>query len=647
VTNTSDVIIGGSVPGSGNICSASGNPGGGADGISVWSTSPRPIIKGNIIGLGADTITALQNYGHGIECLTCDDGIIGGTTVPERNYVSCSFNRGLQLVNSPRVTVIGNYIGTDVSGLLDRGGTEMGISDSNSADVVIGGSVTGTKNIISGNAGSGIEVTGNSPNVIIKGNYIGLGSDGVTSLRNDQFGIKISGNQTTNSLIGGTTALERNIISSNGTAASHHGISIDGGANIHNIINNYVGTDLTGTIAKGNSGSGININNVNNVTIDGNISSANGAWGIQFTNSSTNTIIKNHIGTDISGTLNFGNGSEGLRFSGTSLTNIAGGSLADANVIANNNGTAGVLVESNAQKNTITFNSIFCNKGPGIDLQGTANESVLPPVILFSGANSTNGTGAATNLIHLYRNVKADGGIKCDCEGEIYIGVTNVSGGVWTITHNLGLSLAEAASVTATQTTANGSTSEFTSCTAPLPVELSYFEVKKNTDYTVVLNWSTISEKNNHHFEILQSNDGIHFHTIGIIMGNGNTSNSNDYSYADLSPSDGMNYYQLKQVDNNGTVSYSSIKSVDFTKTNFEIVSEKNGFSLLIPENYAGKELSYQVYSMSGALVAKGLILADHTTHIYKTKLPLSNAVYIVCASDGNNLISQKIMVTE
>ncbi len=644
VTNTADVIIGGALLGEGNICSASGNPSGGADGISIFSTSPRPIIKGNIIGLGADTITPLQNYGHGIECLTCDDGVIGGTTVLERNYVACSFLRGLQLVNSPRISVVGNYIGTDVTGLLDRGGSEMGISVSNSADVKIGGALAGTRNIISGNATSGIEVTGNSPNVIIKGNYIGLGSDGITSVRNDQFGIKISSNQTINSIIGGSTILERNVISSNGTATSHHGISIDGGANIHTIINNYIGTDFTGSVVRGNAGSGININNVSTVIINGNISSANGAWGIQFTSSSSNTIIKNYIGTDVTGGLDFGNGSEGLRYSATSLDNVAGGSLANANIIAYNNGTAGVLLENAAQRNTITFNSIFCNSGLGIDLQSAANESVLPPVILFSGPNSANGTGANLNAIHLYRNVKADGGVKCNCEGELYIDLTTVSSGAWSIIHNLGLTAAEAASVTATQTTPNGSTSEFTPCSTPLPVQYVYFEMTKNLDHTISITWATASEKNNHHFELLRSEDGINFYSIGSIDAIGNNNGISVYNFTDFNPIMGINYYQIKQFDTNGETSYSIIKQVSLTEGNISILGDKEGFTIYGSKSQ--EELYYQVYSMTGVLLVVGSKMPDDNLS-FKVKLAFADAAYIVCATNGYEVTKQKIISLE
>ena len=84
-----------------------------------------------------------------------------------------------------------------------------------------------------------------------------------------------------------------------------------------------------------------------------------------------------------------------------------------------------------------------------------------------------------------------------------------------------------------------------------LPVELIEFkaEIKENT---VGLNWSTASEKNNDYFELLKSEDGITFSSIGKIPGNGTSNSVNHYDYVDQHPKYGINYYQLRQVDYDG-----------------------------------------------------------------------------------------------
>lgn len=646
VTTSADVIVGGSVAGAGNLCSASGNPGGGADGISIWSNSPRPVVKGNIIGLGADGTTSLQNYGHGIECVDCADGIIGGPTVLERNVVAASFLIGLQLVNSPRIRVVNNYVGTDVTGMLDRGGSQLGVAISNSANSVVGTGVAGEGNLISGNAQSGILVNGSSAGTSIKGNIIGLAIDGTTVIRNDESGIKISGNSVVNNCtIGGSTADERNIISRNGINNGHHAVVIEGGSSGHIVRNNYIGTDINGNIAKGNTGTGIFINNCTSITIDNNISSNNGNKGIELVNASSITVIRNKIGTDVSGTLAMGNTAEGIRFSANAQNNIVGGSLANANIITDNKVNAGVYLEgSGAQRNTITFNSIYCNTGPGIDLISTSNESVPAPVVSVSNANTASGTGVTGNTIHLYRNEKVDGGVKCNCEGEIYLGTTVVAGGTWSIIHNLGLNAAQAAAVTATQTTINGSTSEFSPCTMPLPVQWLNFTVEK-TDASIQISWTTASELNNDHFEIQRSIDGIHFTTIGTLPGHGTSSLAQQYFFADENPANGVNYYRLIQVDYDGQRYNSEIKRIDFS-TSFSLASVAGGFQLRVPGSHE-REIQYQIYTLTGVLVAEGkasLIPGMSQTVI---KPSLAASVYLVVAFYEGSSERIKILITE
>ena len=75
------------------------------------------------------------------------------------------------------------------------------------ANNVIGGTVTGAGNVISGNAGDGIEISvAGTTGTIVRGNTIGLGLDGSTLLGNDSNGIIIAGADGT--LIGGDDAAD-------------------------------------------------------------------------------------------------------------------------------------------------------------------------------------------------------------------------------------------------------------------------------------------------------------------------------------------------------------------------------------------------------------------------------------------------------
>ena len=78
---------------------------------------------------------------------------------------------------------------------------------------------------------------------------------GTVDLGNVLNGIQISGVAQSNT-IGGTTAGERNIISGNGDRGV---LIVDVGTDNNVVVGNYIGTDVTGTVALGNTGEGVGI----------------------------------------------------------------------------------------------------------------------------------------------------------------------------------------------------------------------------------------------------------------------------------------------------------------------------------------------------------------------------------------------------
>jgi parallel beta-helix repeat protein len=102
-----------------------------------------------------------------------------------------------------------------------------------------------------------------------------------------------------------------------------------------------------------------------------------------------------------------------------------------------------------------------------------------------------------------------------------------------------------------------------------VPVELTGFTAIIR-DESVLLNWTTATEKNNQGFSIEKSYDKTKWTEIGFIPGAGTTVSPAYYSYIDRVPLSGSNYYRLKQIDNNGNFEYSGTVLVNFTiKTAF------------------------------------------------------------------------------
>ena len=173
---------------------------------------------------------------------------------------------------------------------------------------VYGPENAGQGNVISGNSNQGvwIESAGTTGNVVA-GNDIGTTAVGTAALANGVDGVLINSGASADT-IGGTVAGARNIISGNGT----HGVEIDNPATDNLVEGNYIGTDITGTVALGNGVSGgsagVYVSGASNtiggtVAGAGNVIAGSGSYGIRLTTSTAtgNLVEGNEIGTNAAG----------------------------------------------------------------------------------------------------------------------------------------------------------------------------------------------------------------------------------------------------------------------------------------------------------------------------------------------------------
>jgi len=176
---------------------------------------------------------------------------IGGTAAGARNVISAN---PIGISGSAATLIVqGNYIGTDVTGAaaLPNAGAGIAISGGNA---IIGGIVTGARNIISGNSADGVDVNGGS-GTEVSGNYIGTNAAGTGPLPNGQLGVSVS----TPSVV-----INDDVISANpagGIALSSSGALVTA---------NLIGLNASGAAAAmGNGGDGIAVTGANNVIGDG------------------------------------------------------------------------------------------------------------------------------------------------------------------------------------------------------------------------------------------------------------------------------------------------------------------------------------------------------------------------------------------
>lgn len=146
------------------------------------------LVIGNHFGVDLTGTTALPNAFHGVDLVIADGNQIGDGTAGGRNVISGNSSIGIHFQSAGHNVVLGNYIGTDISGTLDLGNGTDGIRIAGLGNQ-IGDGTPGGANVISGNA-TGIRIiTSVADSSSIDMNYIGVQSDGVSPLPNSGDGI--------------------------------------------------------------------------------------------------------------------------------------------------------------------------------------------------------------------------------------------------------------------------------------------------------------------------------------------------------------------------------------------------------------------------------------------------------------------------
>jgi hypothetical protein len=366
-------------------------------------------VIGNLIGTdfsGTVGLGGLDNEGNQSGGVMIGKGAknntIGGLTAGKRNLISGNWQGVLVSDNGTTGNiVIGNYIGTEITGTAALGNKHAGVSVGGGAqNNTIGGSTTSARNVISGNGNSGIEVVHSGTNGnIISGNFIGVDATGNSGLGNAGSGISVR-EQAQFNTIGGSVTGAGNVISAN-----NGGIWLGGTGTDNNIITgNFVGTNASGIAGIGNTehDSGIKIcDGAKNNRIGGigqherNIISGN-HYGLELSNSGTenNTVIGNLIGPDVTGTIALngldpsGNQAAGLMIDWGAANNTIGGTGPGERNIISGNGNGIEIGGSNTMNNRIIGNVI------GLSISGTPLGNVATGIGIWDYANSNDVGGA-------------------------------------------------------------------------------------------------------------------------------------------------------------------------------------------------------------------------------------------------------------
>ncbi len=266
-----------------------------------------------------------------------------------------------------------------------------------------------------------IDIATSNNNTIV-GNYLGLSTDGFTIGANAN-GVNIW--QGSGNTIGGSTALDRNVISGN----SNFGIAIQSTGSSGNIIRgNYIGTDATGSADRGNGNIGIWLNAGADSAIigglsagQGNVVAGNDVAAIVVDSVSNIQIYGNTVGANAANSAPIGNAGDGIRVLNTAsnvsiLQNTIHNSSDLGIDLANNGATLNDAGDGDTGPNSLQNFPVLTTAtttSAGTTLVGTLNSSANTTyrIEFFSsqdGAQDGSGYGEAQRYLG-FVNVTTDG----------------------------------------------------------------------------------------------------------------------------------------------------------------------------------------------------------------------------------------------
>lgn len=462
-------------------------PGAGVQTIVLDSQLPtvteRAVIDGytqpgaspNTLAIGSDAVLLIEIDASAASAGLVLGGSVANSTILRGLVINRAQSFGI-LTNGFSIFILGNYIGIDPTGSMDRG-NNVGIqlTHNGATNIRIGGTDPADRNVISGNGDAGIRVTGNPAlappsEFIIEGNYIGTDAGGTEALGNTFDGIAIG--HGTNARIGGTEPGAGNIVSANG----RYGIILSTSTNSGTLVSsmtvqgNFIGADATGTSALGNGLDGVHIDVTGGHVIGG---SEGGAGNVISHNSGDGINVNGAVNlVEVEGNVIGSNGGDGVFIYASWPAYL----LSTKNVFGANGGLAvNLACSGNSTNDGSTSNDTE-------DADGGPNECQNYPDIASSGVS-----GGAEDLVITYSVDTAPANATypltveffraesaSEAEGVEYLGSDTYTESDWTGSGtspgtkqaNLGnaaaLGMGEGNIVVATATTADGYTSEFT-----------------------------------------------------------------------------------------------------------------------------------------------------------------------------------------
>ena len=364
----------GSIAGGGNLISGNIGPG-----VTVLGGAAHQIL-GNRIGTNEGGTVGLANRQAGVKLMDAEGVLVGGITAVigtgAGNLISGNAGAGVEILGtSTGVRVRGNAIGTDAGGRTAIS-NRVGVSVQEGTGNFVGDGIAGAGNLISGNSDIGVELRDGAVGNFVQGNRIGIRLDESGTLSN-KVGILID--EAASNQIGGTSPLARNWIAGN----AEEGVMIRGAdSTLNQVLGNWIGLLSSDNATLGNR-VGVVVTGARENTIggvipgSGNVIAGQFGAGIRIENvdarGNANRILGNRIGTNSSGMVALGNQGNGVELANASGNVIGGREAGAGNWISASTG-AGIEVRKNGTNTLAADANVIQGNQVGIGMVGQGSE---------------------------------------------------------------------------------------------------------------------------------------------------------------------------------------------------------------------------------------------------------------------------------
>jgi len=413
-SNGPTIVIGGTLPGDGNVISANGANVDFND-ITNGGAAADSTLQGNLIGTDASgAVSVGSGHGTGVSIYSGPKAeLIGGTTPTARNVISGNYYGVYIFDDTSQNVVQGNFIGTDITGTKAVGNAQQGLIQGATSSTAVpavtttlGGPVAGAGNLISGNLLDGVSISGTISGggpygnlyqgSTIQGNYIGTDLTGKKALPNGGAGIAFL-SDATNNTAGGTQPGAGNLIANNKSDGVHIDTQPSNGEGYGNVT--------VGNTILANGGAGVRVNSGTQNRISQNSIYQNKSLGIDLGAAGPNS--NSNCNTDNSGPNNLQNfpqltAGSGTAFITATATDPNGNTSEFAKAVASSTGSVLDLLGSfNSTANTAFTIEFFSS--PTADASGYGQGQTY-----LGSTQVTTGSDCAIAISHPVTTADAD-----------------------------------------------------------------------------------------------------------------------------------------------------------------------------------------------------------------------------------------------